>query len=299
MKLTTSKKTMFNYNNLMRQYIDYIDVSKKTVETYQIALNQFNSYLQDNNIKQPTRQDVLTYREELKRYLKPTTVNSYMIALRNFFKFLDYSNLYENITENVKGVKLEQRHLKLGLSEEELERVLNACTNLKEQLIVKMLVILGLRTNELINIKLEDFYIDTDIIMLKIQGKGRNGEKQDLVKIDAKLFDFIKEYVKVYNITSYLFVSDSYRNKGQQITTRTIRYIVKDIFKRANLENINLKSCHSLRHTTTELLLKENIPIQEVSQYMRHKNISTTMIYAKELNQKESLCSNLLTSKLF
>lgn len=297
--ITKKKEEVFNYNELSKKFLDYIDVSHKTIDTYKIALRQFGEYLINNNISRPTRDDIISWKEELRTYLKPTTINSYLIAVRNLFKYLEYEGIYKNITENVKGIKLERKHLKLGLSEEELEEVLNVCENDKEVLLIKLIVNLGLRANEVINIRLEDFYKDTDIIMLKILGKSRSEEKQDSIKINTQLYNLIKKYVEDNNITDYLFTSKCHRCYGNKMSTSAVRHTIKDIFKRANLDDIDLKSCHSLRHTTTELLLKDGVNIQEVSEYMRHKNITTTMIYAKELNQKESQCSNILANKLF
>lgn len=297
--LERRSQEVFNVSELSMKFLNYIDVSPKTIETYKIALNQFSNYLQKNLIVNPTRNDIVSYKEEIKKDLRPTTVNSYMIALRNFFKFLEYEGLYQNITENVKGIKLEKRHLKVGLSLEEVQRVLRACQNTKEVLMIKMFINLGLRENELVNIKLEDFYKDGEITMLKILGKGRGGEKQDTIKIDNRLLDAIKIYVKDYAIKDYLFTSDCHRNIGGQMSTSGIRHLIKSLFEKAELDNLELKSCHSLRHTTTELLLKSGTPIQEVSEYLRHQSISTTMIYSRELNQKESLCTNLLADNLF
>lgn len=299
------KEEVFDINNLSKKFLEYIDVAPKTIETYKIALRQFANYMTEQNIKNPTREDIINYRESIKEVLKPTTVNSYMIALRSFFQFLSYEGIYKNIAENVKGVKLEKRHLKLGLSDEELEEVLNLygnkMTSLEERTIltIKFMFTCGLRVNELVNIRLKDFYRDGDTIMLKVLGKGRDGEKQDVIKVDERLFDLIKKYVEKYNITDYLFVSTSNNNYGNKLTTKTIRLLVKDVFKKSNLDDIDLKSCHSLRHTTTEKLLKNNVSIEEVSQYMRHKSIQTTMIYSKELDQKESNCSNILADSLF
>lgn len=284
---------------LTQDFLNYIDVSDKTIDTYKIALKQFALYLKENNISLPQREDIIQWRELLKVDHKPTTINGYLIAVRNFFKYLEYNNIYKNITENVKNIQLEQRHLKLGLSKEEIEKVISVCKTDKELLMVKMIINLGLRSNEVVNIRLEDFYKDNDVILMRVLGKARAGYKQDSIKIDERLYDTIKQYVINNNITDYLFTSDSDRNKGQSITAKTVRFIIKDLFKRAELDNLDLKSCHSLRHTTTEMLLENGVSIQEVSGYMRHKSLNTTMIYAKEMDQKKSNCSNLLANSLF
>lgn len=289
----------FQLQEYKEKFLDYIDVSDKTIDTYKIAIEQFYIYLKDNNITKPERSDIINYREYLKEEHKPTTVNSYLIAVRNFFKFLNYEGIYKDITENVKGVKLEQIHLKNGLSEEDIKKVLDVCKNKKEVLLVKLMIGCALRCNEVVNIRLQDFYKDSGITMLKVLGKARDGYKQDSVKIDDRLLQLIKEYVKEYNIKDYLFVSNSNNNNGNKITTKTVRSTIKSLFEKAGLDNLDMLSAHSLRHSSCELALKSGLSIQEVSENMRHKSIQTTLIYQKELDKKESLFANNLCDALF
>lgn len=285
----------------VEQFLNFIDVSEKTRDTYKIALKQFCGYLLDKGISTPTRDEIIEYREFLKENHKPTTINSYLIAIRNLYSYLEYIGISKDITKHIKGIKLENKHLKRGLSKEEISKVLKECKDIREELMIKMMINLGLRCNELVNVQLCDFYDDKGVIMLKVLGKARNGLKQDSIKVDSRLFDLINEYVRQYNITninSYLFTSTSNNNKNGQLTTKTIRYIVTNLFKRAGLD-MNMLSSHSTRHTTVELLLENGVDIREVSEFVRHRSISTTMIYSKEINQRNSQTSNVLADMLF
>lgn len=284
--------------NYINNFLNYIDVSDKTIETYSVGLKSFVNYINENNIKKPTREDIINYRESIKTYLKPTTVNSYMIAIRTFYSYLEYEGITKNITKNVKGIKLENKHLKRGLTIEEINKVFDSCKDIRELLLIKLMINCGLRCNEVINIELKDFYNDKGVIMLRVLGKARNGIKQDSIKIDNRLFNLIQEYVNEYGINDYLFTSTSNHNTNGKLTTKTIRYIVTNLFKKANLD-MDMLSTHSTRHTTCELLLENGTPIQEVSEYMRHKSLSTTMVYSKELNRRESTTANELANCLF
>ena len=284
--------------NYVNEFLSYIDVSEKTKETYKIALRQFCEYLLGKGINAPTREDIIEYREELKKDHKPNTVNGYLIAIRNLYDYLEYEGITKNITKKIKGIKLEQKHLKRGLSKEEIDKVLNVCKNLREELMIKMMINLGLRCNELVNIQLEDFYDDKGVIMLKVLGKARNGLKQDSIKIDDRLFEMIKEYVEQYDIKDYLFTSTSNHNKNGKLTTKTIRVTITDLFKRAELD-MNMLSTHSLRHSTVELLLENGVDLKEVSEFVRHKSIEVTLLYSRELKQRDCQASNILSDCLF
>lgn len=285
-------------NTYVTNFLEYIDVAPKTIETYKIALKQFCDYLYENDIKNPTREEIIAYREYLKSYLKPNTVNSYLIAVRNFYDWLEYEEITKNITKGIKGIKLETKHLKRGLSVEEIKKVLDVCKDKREVLLIKLMINCGLRCNEVVNIQLQDFYDDKGVIMLKVLGKARAGLKQDSVKIDYRLFELIQEYVKEFNITDYLFVSTSNHNSNGKLTTKTIRYIVTNLFKKAGLDMERL-STHSTRHTTVELALESGMAIQEVSEFVRHKSISTTLVYSKELEQRNSVIANKLADIIF
>lgn len=285
-------------NTYVTNFLEYIDVAPKTVETYKIALKQFCDYLYENDIKNPTREEIIAYREYLKSYLKPNTVNSYLIAVRNFYDWLEYEEITKNVTKGIKGIKLETKHLKRGLSVEEIKKVLDVCKDKREVLLIKLMINCGLRCNEVVNIQLQDFYDDKGVIMLKVLGKARGGLKQDSVKIDYRLFELIQEYVKEFNITDYLFVSTSNHNSNGKLTTKTIRYIVTNLFKKAGLDMERL-STHSTRHTTVELALESGMAIQEVSEFVRHKSISTTLVYSKELEQRNSVIANKLADIIF
>lgn len=282
----------------IERYLDYIDVSDNTIKTYNVGLLQFMEYLKKNNIQDPTREDVIAFREYLKEEHQPNTINAYLIAIRNFYNWLEYEGITKDITKKIKGIKLERKHLKRGLSLEEIRKILSVCKDTREELLIKLMINCGLRCNEVVNIELSDFYNDKGIVMMKVLGKARNGIKQDSIKIDNRLFNLIQQYVKEYDIKDYLFVSTSNNNTNGKLTTKTIRYIVTNLFKKADLD-MQMLSTHSTRHTTCELLLEKGMPIQEVSEFMRHKSINTTVTYSKELEQRNSQASNILCDEIF
>lgn len=285
-----------DFQKLKEDFLQYQDVSAKSVQTYSIALKQFCIYLNENGIKNPTREDIINWREELKEEHKPTTVNGYLIAVRNFFKYLSYIGVYKNITENVKGIKMESMHLKRGFTPEELQKILECCEKDRERLIAHIAFSCALRANEIVNIRLEDFYEDNGVMMLRVLGKGREGYKQESVKIDERLLEMIKKYIQENNVTDYLFES---RKTKKGLDTKVLREEFRKIFKKAGIEDIDNVSFHSFRHSSVTISLDLGMSIQEVSESARHKNIHTTMIYKNELDKRNSSFSNRLCDVIF
>lgn len=278
---------------LIKRFLNYIDVSENTIKSYNVGLLQFNEYLKTNGIKTPTREDVIEFREQLKQTHKPNTVNAYLIAVRNFYSWLEYEDITKDVTKKIKGIKLEKKHLKRGLSQEEIKKVLSVCKDIREELLIKLMITCALRINEVRNIKVEDFYNDKGVVMLRVLGKARGGLKQDSVKIDSRIFELIKQYCREYEVKDYLFYSTSNNNKGNMMSTVSFRKIVNGLFKKAGLD-MEMLSPHSTRHTSCELALESGIALQDVSEYMRHKSVNTTMIYAKEINQRNSTIANTI-----
>ena len=94
--------------DLYTRFIAFFDAKPKTIETYTRALRQFFSYLSKNGITQPTRADVIAFREGLKIGHKPTTVQNYIVAVCLFFKWTEAEGLYKNVADKVKGAKLDK-----------------------------------------------------------------------------------------------------------------------------------------------------------------------------------------------
>lgn len=294
LKKYESKK--LDFQTLKKQFIDYIDVSDKTVETYSSAIKQFLNYMQENDITNPQREDIISFREHLKENYELNTVNGLMIALRQFFKFLEYSGVYKNITENVKGVKIENYHKREYLTLEQCKSVLNGAKNMREKLLFTITFTCGLRANEVANIRLEDFTMKGGKHCLYILGKDRDG-KQDYVVVSRETFELIQEYVKEYNIQDYLFVSESNHNKGGKVSTCTLRRMINKMYERVGIVGKEYVF-HSLRHSFATLSLQNGIDIREVSKGLRHKNLNTTEVYAHDLEKINNRCSNTISNML-
>ena len=284
-----------NQEELVKKYFQYLDVTQRTQETYQIGLKTFFEYLWSNGVKNPVRKDILGFREWLKETRTLNTTNTYMIALRNFFKWLSYEKIYDNIAENIKGVNSGSNHKKMPLTDEQFQMVLGGAKNNREKMILCLTTSLGLRANEIVNIRLSDFKEIDGVICLYLLGKARDG-KVDYVPINEDLYKMIQSYIQEYSIKDYLF-SSLRKDDGSKLTTKTIRYIVKEMFKRVGICSDDY-SLHSLRHTFATTSIKNGANIREVSKAMRHKSIQTTEIYLHDIEMQNNKCFDI-TNNLF
>lgn len=290
---------------LFKRYIDFLDSSPKTVETYTRALRQLFNYFSFNGITQPTRADILAFRDDLKASgHKPTTVQSYITATKIFFSWTEQEGLYPNVADHLKGAKLDREHKKDYLTSRQVKEVLAGVDRSTEQglrdyAMLFLMVTGGLRTIEVSRANIGDLRTLGDNSVLYVQGKGRE-EKTDYVKLSAPAEQAIRAYLKARgekDEEAPLFSSTSNNNRGARLTTRSVSGIVKKRLQQAGYDSEKL-TAHSLRHTAVTLSLLAGKDITEVQQFARHANIATTMIYNHALDKAKNGCSEAITQAI-
>lgn len=269
---------------LYYQWIAYLDVRPKTEETYQKSIRQFFQYTKKNDIVYPTREDIIRWRENLKVNHKPNTVQNYLTAVKLFFQWLELEGIYQNITQKIKGAKIDQIHKKDYLTSNQSRKVLTSINQdtlkgKRDYAIFSLMVTTGLRTIEISRADIKDLRTLGDTMVLYIQGKGHD-EKTEFVKVAPQVEDAIRTYLnnRKAQQDEPLFTSTSHNNYGKRMTTRSISAIVKDNLIRAGFDSDRL-TAHSLRHTAGTLALMNGASLEEVQQILRHTSINTTMIY--------------------
>lgn len=284
-----------SFKELKEDFINYIDVDSKTIRVYEDGIKSFINYMQDNGIVNPTREDIVGYRNAMRETKSSNTVNSYMSSLRVFFNYLDHRNIYENITKDVKNVKTSKRLVKQTLSLEECRKIYNSLTDKRERLIFSLAITTGLRAEEIATSKIENIKIYNGEYVLFIKGKMRDDESE-YVKISSQVMEDIKAYIGD-RVVGSIFISTSNHNNGGGVSNATIRRTVKAILKRNGYDDATF-STHSLRRTCATLMYENSATIYDIQQVLRHRSISTTSRYisqvTRDTNHSEQMISNLL-----
>lgn len=299
-----SEMMLGNNDDLLGQYIAYVDASKATIATYKRTLKQFFSYLSEHDIKAPQREDVLSFREYLKESgRKPTTVQNYIIVVRQFFKWTAQAGIYPDIANRIKGAKLNHAHKKDYLTQSQVKDVLKqidikTVKGARDYAIIALMVTTGLRTIEVARANMDDIRNVGDSPVLYIQGKGKE-EKTDYVKLPLQVFKALMYYrSKLADNYEKLFVSTSNNNKGKALTTFSVSDIAKQAMKRAGYDSPRL-TAHSLRHTAGTLNLMNGGSLEETQQLLRHTDINTTMIYLHHLERADNKSEERIANSIF
>lgn len=293
-------------SSLMQDFIAYLDVSDKTIKTYTKALRQLNKYLATNDIKNPTRADILAFKQHLiDKGLKPATVQNYIISARQFFKWTELQGIYPNIAKNIKGAKIDKGHKKDYLTSNQVKHLLgNIDTSdlkgIRDYAIIALMVTAGLRTIEVSRANVEDLRPLGNGTVLYIQGKGK-ADKTDYVKVSEPVERILRAYLATRELEDNkepLFVSTSNNSLNKRLTTRSISGIVKDSLINAGYDSDRI-TAHSLRHTAVTLSLLAGEEITAVQQFARHASINTTMIYNHALDKAKNSCSESISNSIF
>lgn len=295
----------YQAGELASRYINYLDAQPRTVGSYQTNIRQFVKYLSSNGITHPTREDILAWREELKKKCKPATVQAYITAIRLFFQWTEQEGLYPNIANHIKGAKLDRSHKKDYLTSEQVRNVLSkidrsSIKGVRDYAITLLMVTGGLRDIEVSRANVEDLQTLGNSTVLFLQGKGRE-ERSEYIKLIPETETAIREYLstrKEVEAKAPLFASTSNNNSGKRLSTKSISTLVKNALVNAGYNSERL-TAHSLRHTAVTLALIGGLPLEEVQQFARHSNIATTQIYAHNLERMNNRSEATIGASIF
>ena len=292
---------------MQRQFIAFCDAKPQTIRAYTVALQNLFGYFQDHGITRPDTDDIIRYKGELEKQYKPCTVSLYMTATRLFFRWTAQRGYFPNIADHVKGAKIDRNHKRDYLTAAQVKDIFNATdrdtlTGKRDFALLALMTAAGLRDIEVARANIEDMRPAGAEMALYIQGKGRD-EKADCVTIPAEVEKAIRDYLTArgeFNATDPLFVSVSNHSKGERLTTRSISRIVKGHFTQAGFNSDRL-TAHSLRHTAITLSLLAGRTAQETQTFARHRDISTTMIYAHNIEAMtaKAACGQAVAAAIF
>ena len=294
--LKENELTITRLNEYGEDFIQYLDVDDLTLKSYKCGINQFIEYLKDNNIKQPTRNSIIAFRDYLRDNYSSCTVNSYMTSIKALFKYLELNKKYENIARDIKGAKYSTTPKKQVLSLEQTKEIYNSLIDVREKALFSLLITTGLRGIEVARAKIEDIKIHNGEVVLWVQCK-KHDSKDEYAKLSNQVLEDIKNYIG-NRTNGYIFVSTSNNSKGNGVSTTTLRKTIKNIFKRFGLDDDSF-SLHSTRRTSATIMYQNGVDIHSIQQVLHHVSSNTTARYINSVTRNDNKSEYIVSNAIF
>lgn len=287
------------------QWLTELDALERTRENYRKAITRYLDFLQGSGLTGSNVSDLMTYKGFLQSSYSANTVNAYLVPVRGFYKWLSARIGGANPAANLKGAKRARGFKKDALTPSQAHRLLTTTEKveglqgLRDTAIVSLLLHTALRTIEVARADVADLRPQGALTVLYVQGKGRE-EKDEFVVVPGAVEEKIRAYLNARGDvpdTDPLFASVSHRNTGGRMTTRSISRLVKEALVGAGF-NSSRWTAHSTRHTAVTLSLLAGATPQEAQAMARHADISTTMIYAHNIERTANPAENRVADLL-
>lgn len=213
--------------------------------------------------------------EEINEYLSSLALDSRSPS-RSSFKHAVYGLRYyfRLIGQNRRAIALPSlrgdTRLPVILNRSELKELFLAPTLLKHRIALTLIYSAGLRSQEVIDLKLADIDFERKTIHIR-QSKYK---KDRIVPLADCMAKGLKKYFQAEHPHIWLFngiVPD------QQYSVRALSWVMRQSLKKTSIrKEVTL---HALRHTFATHLLEEGLNIVTLKELLGHSEVTTTMIY--------------------
>ena len=236
--------------------------SKSTIQNYAYMLRLFLSDHKNRDWKNLPDRDILNklYLLIVKRKMAYSTQKQLLSAIKLF-----YREMYNReVLLNALRLTRKPGKIPVVLSKQEVQRLLQSTHNLKHKAMLSVVYGMGLRSGELLNLRLSDIDKHRDVVTIF----NAKGKKDRIVMLSKKIRPLLREYYKKYQPKTYLFEGQ----KGGKYTRSSLRKMLRKALQHVNIQK---PATH---------LLENGIDIRIIQKLLGHKSNKTTMIYTHVAN---------------
>ncbi len=213
--------------------------------------------------------------DEIREYLTGLALDPKSPS-RSSFKHMVYGLRYyfRHIGQNKRAVTLpslkNEYKLPVILNRSELKELFKAPKLLKHRIILALSYSAGLRSQELIKLKIQDIDFERKTIHIR-QSKYK---KDRIVPLSSYIAKGLKKYLSVEHPHFWLFNG---KEPNGRYSPKGLSWVMREAMKKTSIQKkVNL---HSLRHSYATHLLEEGVNIVVIKELLGHATIQTTMIY--------------------
>ncbi len=264
------------------------DKSPYTVKNYKVDLKQFLDIVGDKDISLVSKVDIAKFRMVLQsKKKKSSTIARKLAAVNSLFEYLvDMELITSSPVSKSLRPKISQK-VPSSLNDDEIKKIIDSAETLMDKLIIMIMLTTGLRSSEVLSIKVKDITVLQDgksslifsnleikkdtVAFIKVKGKG---DKERIVPISGSVLKLLVEYVSLKKLqeSDLLF----------PISYKTLWNRIKKIGEKTGIK----LHPHKLRHTAATKALQLGSELRVIQELLGHSSPVTTARYAK-VNQKQ------------
>ena len=256
--------------------------SERTIQYYRVTIEKMLKE-QTKPVRKITTEDMRSYLSDYQKMnnCSKVTVDNVRRNISSFFSWLEEENyILKSPMRRIHKIKTNQQ-VKEVISDEDIERLRDHCSCMRDLAMIDLLYSTGIRVGELVNLNISD--VDFESRECVVFGKGG---KERRVYFDAKAKLHLQNYIKCRNDNnSALFVTldapfDRLKISGVEIRLRQLGRLV----------DVTRVHPHKFRRTMATRAIDKGMPIEQVQKILGHSQIDTTMQYAmvNQANVKSS-----------
>ena len=256
--------------------------SEKTLKYYRTTIEAMTEAIV-KGVRHMQTDDLRAYLTEYqeKHGSSRVTIDNIRRILSSFFSWLeDENHILKSPVRRIHKVKT-ATNIKETYTDEELEKMRDNCTELRDLAIVDMLASTGMRIGEMMLLNKNDInFHERECVVF---GKG---DKERLVYFDARTKIHLQNYIDSrIDGDAALFVT--LRAPYTRITIGGIESRLREMGKALEIEKVHP---HKFRRTLATMAIDKGMPIEQLQQLLGHKRIDTTLQYAmvKQSNVKQA-----------
>lgn len=237
---------------------------KESIKNYVSCVTKFLYHFKEkDSAKHINESDIKVFLSQFKEH---NTQRGYHSAIKCFYKYeVRQPNKFRFIEYCKRDRKLPIVH-----SQEEIQKIIDACDNLKHKSIICTIYACGLRVGELINLKITD--IDSSRMIINIRDAKGGRDRQ--VMLPQSLLELLRKYFLEYRPKDFLFNG---QNDSPKYSDRSIAQFLNTYSKKAGLNKRIYP--HLLRHDSFTHLLESGCDLSIIQRLAGHQNIRTTQGY--------------------
>jgi len=274
-----------------KAFIDYIQLQKKyslhTVLAYGKDIQEFKDFIvkefDENDLNKVSYSLIRSWIVSLSnKEITNSTINRKISSLKAYYRFLLRIKQIE-VSPLIKHKALKsQKKIQIPFSEKELNLVLNEIEfkedfeGVRDKLIIELFYSTGIRRAELIDLKITNVDIKTNLI--KVNGKR---DKQRLIPVLQITASLINKYLmkrndlKAVTDLDHLLIS----KKGVKLNNSFVYRLINHYF--SNVSEKVKKSPHMLRHTFATHMLNNGADINSIKELLGHSSLASTQVYTQ------------------